>query len=317
MNNNEFKRWLLELNKEHYKASIGYSHEHVITSSELKEKVNQLNKELIESIELDSSLITSTENDLDIDLTEIKKKKGRPPIDMFNTYYEKMNEVDSYDHLSSWVDDVFNGAARSGLTGSKATPALLFHLLHSLPFITSTEIKNHINRKRSVSGYNPIKGDRYPQLLLSMMVRCIRSLDYHIERGKKLCKDYTPIFNLSEDRKGWEGQKAKCEELGLPVTTNLNNPFSDIPYEERLLLAGLTPAEIKKRKSGNWFSLHTYSSTENKYTGKLFKDTERWIEMNNKNTKTHNNSYSNKNINELPLMVDLDTGEIYYCEMLA
>ena len=254
---------------------------------------------------------------------EVKHKnetRGRKPTDLYNHWYMELRTISDYEHLSSWVDDILTGAGRLSTGNSRVSPKLIFNLLKSLPFISTREIKEHMNSSRMrVLWGDVIEDDSYCRWLRAAVLSAMRSLDYHTEKGKKI-KRYNEVsekdfsFDLRGDIKSWEEQKAACNALGLQVTTNLANPLADVPIEDRKLLAGLTVDEI------NGIKVHSSSTRELNLDSLCFSkptDKEKPIKRLTKAefelVKKHESSYYGVGVKDLPTeMIDLDTGEILF-----
>lgn len=149
--------------------------------------------------ELDSIL---SKIDLDGFKEEVKLKnetRGRKPKVVVNYWRESLYDV-SYSDLNSWVDDVLVGAGRLDTGNSKVSGEMIFALLKGVTYITTAEIKSFLNRKRFITG-DFVESDRYCRWLSSCVISAMKSLDYHIENGKKLCKPFEVDidFDIKQD----------------------------------------------------------------------------------------------------------------------
>lgn len=155
--------------------------------------------------------------------------RGRKPEDLYNHWYYELRAISDYDHLSVWVDDVLTGAGRLSTGNSRVSAKLIFNLLQHLPFISTREIKEHLNSSRMrVLWGETVDDDSYCRWLRTCLLSAIRSLDYHTAKGKEIKRydeaserDFT--FNLREDIDGWNYQKVACAFHSVPATTNLTS----------------------------------------------------------------------------------------------
>lgn len=257
------------------------------------------------------------------EIKERKSKAGRKPKDIYNHYFFPLSGIrygTEESDLNPWVDDVLRGAGmlNEGESHTTVSSYMIFALLKGLPFLSTAEIKNWLNRKRSALGGDVITSDRYCRDLLVKCHSAIKSLDYHVDNGKKLIKETENnwLFNYSDDASKWNQQKDKCILIGLPVTTNLDNPLNGVPLNDRKLLAGLTVDEINN-------PLCVYISTaEIELDLSLFNKSDEigkihpgYSKEEFEKVRKHPDSYLYVPIKKLPQeMVDLDTGEIitYY-----
>lgn len=174
---------------------------------------------------------------------EVKIKnetRGRKPKEVVNYWFQSFTEITDYDDLAQWVDDVLNGAARLSTGNSHTTALMIFHILKTIPFLTVSEVKDHINQKRAVLGQHVINDDSYIRWIISVTLSVMKSLDYHTERGSKLLrerKENDDLFNFSEDWEGWEREKERIKET--PPQTNAE-------LISKLKKAGLNESEITK-----------------------------------------------------------------------
>ncbi|EDH7741203.1 hypothetical protein CB599_11625 [Salmonella enterica subsp. enterica serovar Adjame] len=144
---------------------------------------------------------------LDQFVDEVKKKnetRGRKPKEVVNYWRGSLFDV-SYSDLNPWVDDVLTGSGRLDTGNSKVSGELVFALLKGIPCITTAQIKSFLNRKRVVTG-DFVESDRYCQWLATVMISAMKSLDYHLDNGKKLCKEFEIdiAFDVNEDAENYE-----------------------------------------------------------------------------------------------------------------
>lgn len=140
--------------------------------------------------------------DLDGFKEEVRMKnesRGRKPRVVVNHWHSVLQNV-SYSELNPWVDDVLTGAGRLSTGNSRVSGEMIFALLKGVYYITTSQIKSFLNRKRIVSG-EFVDSDRYCQWLSTCMVSAIKSLDYHTERGKLICNpvEVDTSFDVDED----------------------------------------------------------------------------------------------------------------------
>lgn len=151
---------------------------------------------------------------------EVKVKnetRGRKPKVVINYWRESLVDA-SYSDLNPWVDDVLTGAGRLSTGNSKVSGEFIFALLRGVPTITTPEIKSFINRKRVISG-DYINDDSYCQWLARCMVSAMKSLDYHIERGKKISKPFVldENFDVKQDALMYEQYGKDWNNYGLGI----------------------------------------------------------------------------------------------------
>lgn len=171
------------------------------------------------------------------------ERRGRKQVDIVNHWYETFGELENYLELKGWVDDVMQGAARLSTGNSHTTAMMLYHILKTMPFITTSEIKFHINKKRSLLGSNTIESDRYCSFLRSAAVSLIESLDYHTEHSESFTNELANTsFSFNADAWGWRQAQVTMQ------------PQTNSELIRKLELAGLSNSEITNYVNGKRLS---------------------------------------------------------------
>lgn len=171
-----------------------------------------------------------------ITTAEIRKRAvggGRKPKMISNPYQLSLRGYKQFSDIPQWLDDVLHGAGNAHTGNTRVSAKLVFHLLSALPFITTALIRAHMNSKRNEITGDIISSDRYLREILSSCESAMKSIEYHLERGKDF---YTPEydeFNFEQDA---------CNYIShIQPTQTIERKI------ELMLLAGLTVEEINKR----------------------------------------------------------------------
>lgn len=158
---------------------------------------------------------------------------GRKPKMISNPFQPSLMGYRIYSDIPQWLDDVLTGAGNAHTGNTRVSSKLVFHLLSALPFITTALIRAHMNSKRNEITGDVISSDRYLREILSSCESTIKSIEYHLERGKDF---YTPEyddFDFEQDAVNYLSHVQPTQTIERKI--------------ELMLAAGLTVEEINKR----------------------------------------------------------------------
>lgn len=182
--------------------------------------------------------------------------RGRKQADIYNHWYYELRAISKYENLSLWVDDVLTGAGRLSTGNSRVSPKLIFNLLQNLPFISTRDIKEHLNSSRlRILWGDTVDDDSYCRWLRTAVLSAMRSLDYHTDKGKKIKReneisesDFT--YNLKEDIEGYIQHCDSCSSFSVHKTTNLTCPLFNTTREINTSLLKLSSTEYVDLETG-------------------------------------------------------------------
>lgn len=158
---------------------------------------------------------------------------GRKPKMISNPFQLSLRGYESFSDIPQWLDDVLTGAGNAHTGNTRISAEMIFHFLKALPFITTALIRTHLNNKRSITTGDVVNSTRYIQELLSSCESAIKSIEYHLERGKDF---YTPEyddFDFEQDAINYLAHVQPTQTIERKI--------------ELMLAAGLTVEEINKR----------------------------------------------------------------------
>lgn len=164
---------------------------------------------------------------------EIKSNgRGRKPKFISNPYCLSLRGYKKFSDLPQWLDDVLYGSGNAHEHGCRVPVKLVYCLLRDLPFISSAVIKTYINSKRDITT-GDIVNDRYCRYIVATLESAMKSIEYHLERGKDF---YTPEyddFDFEQDAVNYLSHVQSTQTIERKI--------------ELMLAAGLTVEEINKR----------------------------------------------------------------------
>ncbi len=110
------------------------------------------------------------------------KGAGRKPKMVKNPYIQDFINLVG-DRLPQWLDDVIYGAGTHHESSNTRIPLrTLRTLLQSQEEFTVEGIKESLNRRSAIDGRSV--GERYARSVLCSLESAIKSIEYHLERGK-------------------------------------------------------------------------------------------------------------------------------------
>ncbi|ELM4096009.1 hypothetical protein RYG49_001275 [Salmonella enterica] len=110
------------------------------------------------------------------------KGAGRKPKVITNPYIQDFINLVG-DSLPQWLDDVIYGAGTHHESSNTRIPLrTLRSLLQSQEEFTVEGIREALNRRSAIDGRSV--GERYAQSVLRSLESAIKSIEYHLERGK-------------------------------------------------------------------------------------------------------------------------------------